>query len=151
MAAEPKSELILQNLKTSLQGIDGSDPYWTTVASVRLTPSVPQDLEGEEKPGLLIIPSGEPTVIEHKPDYHDRRVMHVGIIGVLSRAKSDDGTALRRLMKDISVAVMADVTRGGNATMTKVDKQLDASNIFGDLSVCEIELSIIYHCDGRVE
>ena len=55
MAAESKRELILQNLKTTLEGINGEDPYWTEVKTVKRVPFVPTEFEGEDKPGLLIV------------------------------------------------------------------------------------------------
>jgi hypothetical protein len=148
---ESTRELILQNLKTTLEGIDGTGDYWTTVASVKRVPSVPTQFEGEDKPGLLIVATGEREEIVNQPGYHDRRDMRVGIIGVMDRPAADEGTALNRFMKDVGIAVMADVTRGGNASQTFIKSRLDASNLFGDLGLFEMELSIIYHCDARTE
>ena len=151
MADESKRELILQNLKTTLEGINGEGPYWTEVKKVRRVPYVPTEFEGEEKPGLLIIATGEPEDIENQPGYHDKRDLKVGIVGVMDRPQDDIGTAVNRFMKDVGIAVMADVTRGGHATQTFKTRQLDASNLFGDLCLFEIELNIRYHCDGRSE
>lgn len=151
MATESKRELILQNLKTTLEGINGLDPYWTAVQSVKRMPFVPTEFEGEDKPGLLIVATGEPEEMENQHNYHDRRDLRVGIIGVMDRPGNDEGTAINRFMRDVSIAVMNDVTRGGYAAMTFKTRQLDASNLFGDLCLFEIELSIIYHCDGRTE
>jgi len=151
MATEPIRELILQNLKTTLEGINGENPYWTAVKTVRRVPFVPTEFEGEEKPGLLIVATGEPETIENQPSYHDKHDLRVGIVGVMDRPKDDVGTAVNRFMKDVGVAVMADVLRGGYASQTFKTSQLDASNLFGDLCLFEIELNIRYHCDGRSE
>jgi len=148
---ESKRELILQNLETTLGAIDGDDPFWTEVKSVKRVPFVPMEFEGEDKPGLLIVATGEPETIENQFNYHDKRDLKIGIVGVLDRPRGDQGTAINRFMKDVSIAVMADVTRGGLASMTFKTRQLDASNLFGDLAMFEIELSIRYHCDGREE
>lgn len=151
MANESKRELIFQNLKTTLEGINGEDPYWTEVKSVKRVPFVPTEFEGEDKPGLLIVSTGEPETIENQHGYHDKRDLKVGIIGVMDRPAGDIGTAVNRFMKDVGVVVMDDVTRGGNATQTFKVSQLDASNLFNDLCIFEIELNIRYHCDGRNE
>jgi len=148
---ESTRELILQNLKSTLESIDGNDPYWTNVRSVRRVPVVPTEFEGEEKPGLLIVATGEPETIENQSGYHDKRDISVGIIGVIDRPKSDEGTLINRFMKDVGIAVMLDVTRGGYAAQTFKVRQLDASNLFGDLCLFEIELTIRYHCDAREE
>ena len=151
MATESKRELILQNLKTTLEEIDGNDPYWTEVKEVKRVPFLPTEFEGEDKPGLMIVSSGEPESIDNKPGYHDRRNLNLGIVGILDRPSGDIGTAVTRFMKDIHIALMVDVTRGGNATETFIVRQLDASNLFGDYGLFEIELNIIYHCDARLE
>ena len=148
---ESKRELILANLVTTLEGINGVDPYWTKVAKVRRAAFVPTEFEGEEKPGLLVVATGEPEKIESKPGFQEKRDLRVGIIGVMDRPHADEGTAINRFMKDVSRAVMADVTRGGLSTMTFKTYQLDQSNLFGDLGLFEMELSITYHCDGRNE
>lgn len=149
--AESKRELILQNIRTTLEGIDGEDPYWTEVKSVKRVPFVPTQFEGEEKPGLLVIATGEREEVENQPAHHDRRTMPVGIIGVMDRPAGDEGAAANRFMQDVTRAMMADVTRGGLASMTFKTYQLDGSNTFGDLAVFEIEFNIRYHCDGREE
>jgi len=151
MAEEPKRELILQDLETTLTAIDGEGPYWTEVKTVKRVPLVPTEFEGEDKPALLIVATGEPEEIENQMSYHDKRDLRVGIIGVMDRPKDDTGTAINRFMKDVGVAVMVDVTRGGYASQTFKTRQLDASNLFGDLCLFEIELTIRYHCDGRNE
>jgi len=151
MATESKREMILQNLKTTLEGINGENPYWTDVKKVRRVPFVPTEFEGEEKPGLLIVATGEPEEIENQHGYHDKRDLKVGIVGVMDRPEGDVGTAVNRFMKDVGIAVMADTTRGRYATQTFKTRQLDASNLFGDLCLFEIELNIRYHCDGREE
>lgn len=148
---ESTRELILQNLKTVLGDIDGTGDYWTAVRSVKRVPYVPSDLESGEKPGLLIIATGEPETIENQPNYRDKRDLAVGIVGVLDRPVGDEGTAINRFMADVSRAVMADVTRGGKASMTFKRSQLDGSNLFGDLGAFELEFIVRYHCDGREE
>jgi len=148
---ESKRELILQNLKTTLTAINGVDPYWTDVQSVKRVASAPTEFEGEEKPGILILSTGEPEEVENQHAYHDRRTLKIGIIGILDKTSSDEGTSINRFMKDVARDVMADVTRGGNATQTFVTRRLDVSNLFGDLGIFEMELSIIYHCDAREE
>lgn len=151
MVTESKRELILQNLKTTLEGINGEEPYWTAVKSVKRVPFVPTEFEGEEKPGLLIMATGEPEEIENQHGYHDKHDLKVGIVGIMDRPAGDEGTAVNRFMKDVCVAVMADSKRGGHASQTFKTSQLDASNLFGDLCLFEIELNIRYHCDGRNE
>lgn len=160
MASESKRELIIQNLKTTLEGIDGNDPYWTGVRSVKRVNTVPTDLEGEEKPGLLIVLPGEQETNEPKHGYHDVRTIKVGIIGIIDVQNNEDdykGRAVNRFMKDVTVAVMADVTRGDfsatetNASMTMKTYQQDLSNLFGDLGIFEMELLIRYHCDAKIE
>ena len=151
MAEESKREMILQDLETTLTAIDGKDPYWTEVKTVKRVPFVPTEFEGEEKPALLIVATGEPEEIENQMSYHDKRDLKVGIIGVMDRPEGDKGTAINRFMKDVSVAVMIDVTRGRYASQIFKTRQLDASNLFLDLCLFEIELSIRYHCDGRNE
>lgn len=148
---ESKRELILANLQTTLEGIDGKEPYWTAVKKVKRIPIIPTDFKGEEKPGLLIAATGEPESIEHKHNFQDVRDLKAGIIGVMNRPANDTGTSINRFMKDVHVAVMADVTRGGNASMTAITSQLDVSNLFGDLCLFEMEVSIRYHCDAREE
>jgi hypothetical protein len=148
---ESKRELILQNLESTLAVIDGTGEFWTKVRSIRRVTVVPNEFEREDKPGLMIVATGEPETIENQPCYRDKRVMSVGIVGVLDRPRDDEGTAVNRFMKDVAIAVMADVTRGGYAGMTFKKSQNDFSNLFGDLGIFEIELSIEYHCDGRRE
>jgi hypothetical protein len=151
VADESKRELILQNLKSALEGIDGDDPYWTEIKTVRRVPAVPTDFEGEEKPALLIIATGGSEDIENQHGYHDRRTMKVGIVGVMDRPADDEGAALNRLMQDVGIAAMADQTRGGYASATFKTFQVDHSNLFGDLCLFETELAIRYHVDGRTE
>lgn len=151
MASESTRELILQNMKTSLEAIDGEDPYWTEVTTVRRVPLVPTEFEGEEKPGLLIVQTSAPETVEHKHNYHDVRNMEVGVIGVIDRPAGDVGAVVNRFMKDVSIALMADVTRGGNASMTFKQFQTDLSNLFLDLCLFEMGFVIRYHCDGRLE
>lgn len=148
---ESKRELILQELKMTLAGINGTGDYWTTVRSVKRVPVVPSEFEREDKPGLLIVATGEPETIENQPSFRDKRDLKIGIIGVLDRAHGDEGTEVNRFMADVHRAVMADVTRGGNANMTFVTRQLDVSNLFGDLGIFEIELNVRYFCDARAE
>jgi len=85
MAEEPKRELILQDLETTLTAIDGEGPYWTEVKTVKRVPLVPTEFEGEDKPALLIVATGEPEEIENQMSYHDKRDLRVGIIGVMDR------------------------------------------------------------------
>ena len=154
MADEPKRELIVQNLKTTLEGIDGQEPYWTEVKSVKRVNTVPSDLEGEEKPGLLIALPGAEESNEPKHNFHDVRTMKVGIVGIIDVQNESDeykGRLVNRFMKDVSAAVMVDVTRGKQASMTEKTFQQDLSNLFGDLGLFEMELNIRYHCDGKIE
>jgi len=154
MADEPKRELIIQNLKTTLEGIDGNDPYWTDVRSVKRVNTVPSDLEGEEKPGLLIMLPGAEESNEPKHNFHDVRTMKVGIVGIIDVQNESDetkGQLVNRFIKDVSLAVMADVTREKKASMTEKTFQRDLSNLFGDLGLFEMELAIRYHCDAKIE
>ena len=151
MATESKMEMILQNLKTVLATIDGEDGYWTEVKSVKRVPFVPTEFQGEDKPGILIVATGEPEIIENQHSYHDKRDLKVGIIGVLDRPENDEGTAINRFMKDIGIAIMLDPTRGGYANQTFKVSQSDESNLFGDLCLLVIEINIRYHVDGREE
>ena len=160
MATESKRELIIQNLKTTLEGINGSDPYWTDVRSVTRVNTLPTDFEGEEKPSLKIVLPGEQETNEPKHGYHDVRTMRIGIVGILDVQNNDEdfkGQAVNRFMKDVTVAVMADVTRGAfsdtekNASDTRKTYQQDLSNLFGDLGIFEMELAIRYHCEAKVE
>lgn len=148
---ESKRELILANLKTTLAAINGVDPYWTTVKSVKRVPTVPTQFEATEKPGLLIVATGEPETIENLPGFRDRRTMAVGIIGVLDLLSTDEGTQVDRFIKDVNIAVKADVTRGGYASMTFTKSQNDATGLFRDLGIFEIELAIVYHCNAQEE
>jgi len=148
---ESTRELILQNVVATLEGIDGEEPYWNEVKSVKRVPTMPTDLEGEEKPGILVSATGEPERIENQKSWHDRRDLRVGVVGIMDSPADDTGTAVNRFMKDVGIAMMADVTRGGKATMTFRTYQTDLSNLFGDLCIFEMEFSIIYHCDGRLE
>ena len=148
-AAEPKRELILANLKTTLAAINGAGYYWTTVKTVKRVPSVPADLEGEQKPGLLIVATGEKETIENEFSNRDRCTMAVGIIGVLNRPAADEGAAINRFMQDVRLAIMADPSRGGYATMTSLSSEIDFSNLFGDLCAFEMEIHIRYHCNAK--
>lgn len=148
---ESKRELILQNLKTALESIDGEDPYWTSVNSVRRVPSMPTEFLTEEKPGILVLATEEPEEIKNEPAFQEKHDLRVGIVGVLDRTTGDEGTALNRFMADVNRAVMADVTRGGYASMTFKKSQVDVSHLFTDLMVFDVEFAIRYHGDGREE
>jgi len=151
MAVESTRENILANIVTTLAGINGAGDYWTNITTVKRVLEIPTDLEGEEKPAILVVPTGEIELIENKHAYQDVHTMPVGVIGVLDRAEADTGTAINRLMKDISIAMMADVTRGSYASMTWKRSQTDQSVYFSTLSLCEMDFAIRWHCDGRNE
>jgi hypothetical protein len=148
---ESKRELILQNLKTVLGGINGVDPYWTEVKHVKRVPFVPNQFEATEKPGLLIVVTGQPEEITNLLGYQDKRSMKVGIVGVIDRTASDEGTLVNRFMKDVGIRIMLDPKRGGYASMTFRRSQTDFSNLFQDLGMFEMVFDIEYHCDGRLE
>lgn len=150
MADESKRELILADIATTL-AITAGSTYWTTVEKVTRVLSIPQDLQGEARPGILVIASGQPEEIEQQHSNRSVHTMAVGIIGILNRQPGDIGTALNRFMKDITVAMATDTTRGGNASMTWVRSKLDASNAFGPIAVCEMDFAIRYHTDSREE
>ena len=138
-------------MESTLGAITGIDPFWTEVKSVRRVPAVPTEFENEEKPGLLLVATGEAETIENQHSFRDRRTLKAGVIGVINRPRNDEGTVVNRFMKDVSIAVMADISRGGLASMTFKTRQLDASNLFNDLCIFEMEFEIIYFCDGREE
>jgi len=150
-AVESTRENILANIVTALAAIDGTGDYWTNIITSKRVLEIPTDLEVEEKPAIMVITAGAVELIENQHSYHDVHTMPVGIIGVLDRTETDIGTAINRLMKDISIAMIADVTRGGYASMTWKRSQVDQSVYFGNLGVCEMEFAIRWHCDGREE
>ena len=150
-AAEATRESILADIATTLATIDGTGDYWTAVISIKRVLEVPTNLEIEEKPAILIVPTGAVEQIENQHAYHDVHTMPIGIVGILDRSETDVGTAINRFMKDISIAMIADVTRGGYASMTWKRSQTDQSAYFGRLAVCELEFAIRWHCDGREE
>ena len=152
MAVEATRENILANIVTVLSTIDGTGDYWTNVISVNRVLEIPADLEVEEKPAIMVIPTGAVELIENQHSYNDVHTMPVGIVGILDRSDTGNrGQAINRLMKDISIDMIADVTRGGYASMTWKRSQIDQSVYFGSLEVCEMEFAIRWHCDGRNE
>lgn len=150
-ATESVRELILQNIATTLATIDGEDPYWTPVAHVQRVIAIPSEFNDDQKPGILVLNGGQQEEITTHHSYQVMHDMPIGIIGVMDRAEGDVGALANRFIKDVTIAMMADVTRGGYATDTRKTYQVDQSNLFGDLVIIEIEFNIRYHTDGREE
>ncbi len=117
MAAEPIRELILQDCESSLGAIDGTGAYHHALVSVeRGKPAVPEDLKALP---AAFIQEGEEMNVQDINLLVSRRLSIT--VEMWVRSDQDDlPTLTNRALGDLELALMADLTRGGQAIDTEV-------------------------------
>ena len=110
--------LILDNLKTTLEGIDGTGNYSSTVDHVHRHMRTFNEVIGD-RPVICIVPMEEEY--EHNPGQQIRVIFSVELLCFISAASEDARiNALNDLLDDLFIALYADPTRGGYAHETQI-------------------------------
>lgn len=148
-----KRRLILDQLQTQLEGINGTGSYSTTVANVFRHAMTWNEVEQPARPALCIVPR------ESVPTYHPcsevKVTFHIDILGYVDGDVSgydlDDTTAedarinaLNDLIDDIWIALRSDPTLGGNAiTVNVIEERTDEADELGQEAV-RVSLAVVY-------
>jgi hypothetical protein len=132
----PRRRLILQDLRTTLQGITPANGYHTTVARVSRTWPTRSLLDSGPRAYVGIMPG--PRRTEYEPAYECLCRLTVEVVGLIAvevdpvTAATLTGTALEDALEDkveeacnefeddLTVAVHVDPTRGGYASETRI-------------------------------
>jgi hypothetical protein len=113
---EPIRERILQHCENSLRAIDGTEPYWSTLADVERGRPVPGDLK---RLAVAFIDEGDEAVSQDTSLLNTRLLP----LTVEVRVRSDAGslpTVGNRMLADVERALTVDPTRGGLAKYTRL-------------------------------
>jgi len=142
--AGTKQELILQNLKTTLEAITAGDDYDATVNLVQRKSTVIQSLPTGDVPALFIIAGMEE--LQHDAGERIRAEFKIGIVGFI-RASGEPGAQCLALIGDVKKAVETEWTRGGNASNTMVLWSDNLGVSQEPLEGFEMEIQVLYHYD----
>lgn len=123
---EPRDFRILQSLQAALQAISADDGYFHTVQSVavKLDPNADvEDLIGQSavRPFALLEIAHQPFT--YQPSFRVSYDIDVKVHFVTDSDVTNDDSFLKtitRLWADVETAVTQDVTRGGDATDTRI-------------------------------
>lgn len=116
---DPVEERILENIKTTLTGINGAPTYNTTVKQVVEFEAWDDDLI---TPACMVLAEASQ---EEDSEFSDRQVvtLEFRIVAVLSQwTQSSARQATSRFAADIKLALLADITRGGHARDTHITR-----------------------------
>jgi len=107
---------VMENLVSTLEGIDGASPYRTAVKHVEVVEK--SALEIPTYPAVAVYPA----LIEYADDrpHIVTCTMTCSLMPVI-RSMTTPFVKLYDLIEDIRIALTADVTRGGNAILTRVE------------------------------
>lgn len=112
--ADSVRELIEQNVKTTLEGVTIANGYQVNILQVfrygQPFPATP------ECPAAQIIPEGETYEPAPHPLYTAKLTLMVALLVEAEVGKV--AKAINDILADVTKALMADVTRGGNAVRT---------------------------------
>lgn len=114
----PRRKSILDNVQTSLEAIDGSGDYKTTVATVKnyLVPFDHEELGAASMPWVGYMPGLERFT--PRPNKQMISVMPLTVLAHVNTTFTNKTANLTDLQDDIIAALGADTTRGGYAVRT---------------------------------
>lgn len=138
-----KRELILANLITTLEGITTGEGYSMTVRKVSRQFQMPDQVN--DFPWLYVY--SEDERLTHEPDFEERSIWTVGILGYIKLQQSLKSTEMEKLIGDVKKVVMVDTTRGGNCTSTVVDSIVNLTGEPSPFGIFAVLLQIVYHYD----
>lgn len=144
---------IVEDLKTTLEGINGAAPYNTKIKSVFKHTRTWNEVEPEIRPAICIHVG--PCVAEHQPAQCLKVRFTVDLICFLSECGDEDAqyTAFSELVDDLFVALYSDQTRGAaaagggarNAVSTSIETwNTDMPDDCGQETL-RMTLLIVYH------
>lgn len=122
MASESIRQQVITNLMTNLAAISKTSGYWNDISSSQVADwLVPIDaVEASEMPKLMIT-SGVEGVDRKHASHIDSSTWEVVIIGYVHSTDMDEiRTMLERLIRDVRIAVLADMTFGGLSIRVKI-------------------------------
>ena len=115
--ATPSRKLIVDNIKTTLEGITVAGGYKTTVAKVEVLAKTWLQVAEVVRPWLGIVP--KETMYQHLPGGLVRSTFKIDIIGhVIKGTYAEKRERLANLLDDQWAALNVDDTRGSNAVST---------------------------------
>ena len=119
----PQRRAILQNIKTTLEGITTGADFNLTVSLVETLLRIYDEIALSDKPWLGILPEIERA--EFLPAGQIRMVLPVQVLGYIegdgvdqAAIQEDTLDQINELHDDVIVAMVADQGRGGNAVST---------------------------------
>ena len=113
--AASRTELILADIKTALEGVQGGAGYSNTVRHVSRDFVPPEDLHGTMLPALFVTYESEDDA--EFTQEQDEGFIRIGVTAI-AQAMTGLSTVLNSLIKDVHKALMADRTRSGLASDT---------------------------------
>lgn len=144
---EPREFRILQSLQTALRGIATADGYFHDVAAVavKLDPNAEvETLIAEASGRPFIVLELRPDVWAYQPANRAQLTLPVTVHFVNDSNVADDDSFLKtitRLWADVETALAADITRGGDATDTRINGR-DFRSFDGGLAWAIVPLTI---------
>ena len=120
MPTEPTSELVLQNIVSTLRSVDAGGTYWTTIRNAFVGDDAA--VAEHDTPAAYVIPyttdmDGEGRSLTDAI----RHEMRVEVRLVLTSRDANGSTHFERYIADVIRALYVDRTRGGNAVHTIVE------------------------------
>lgn len=142
--ATPYRKAILNNLISTLQTITVLNGFDTTVALVELQAKVPEQVPPDKKPFIGVVP-----LKEHYEYLSNRQFRITWEIGLILQIKDTTfelrSTTLNNFIDDVINALHLDITRSGNAVMTKiVSIETDEADVTSS-GTAEIMLNVVYN------
>lgn len=146
--SEPVSELILQNVKTALEGIVAGDDYFHTVRHVEINDGT--HVAGHKHPAAFIKPydtdmDGEGETVSDGIEH--RMPMDVDLV---YQGRTSGPTQFERLIRDGITALYADRSRGGLATHTIIDgvSRSYPGDPQQDIYVATLRVRVVFRTNG---
>lgn len=141
---DPVADLILANIKSTLESIQAGATYRNSVKKVAHVA-----LNSAEFTSFPAIAIGPPSF--RMSDSQSRRIavdMSL-VLGLVVHSSTDPAKAARSLFEDVSLALRADVTRGDNASDTHVlSNSPQVPDISDPVFGTEVEIHVHYrHLD----
>lgn len=145
----PNRQLIIDNIKTTLESITVANGYKTTVHTVEILVENWETVGGNERPWIGFKPNSQ--TIETMPFNTMRARLPFSLVAHVNTAsKALTKTALDNLHDDIIAALLSDITRGGNAcftTITSHDDDIgnsDSTDSRGVGGTLRVEFEVVY-------
>lgn len=143
----PIKLLILDDLLTTLAGINGGTAYYTTVAVATRVDTMPIDMG--MYPAIILVPEGT----NYDPPGQVTTLAIKGHMRVeatlIVRTRSDAVVDLENFIRDVHKAILIDPTRGDLA----IDTKLNSDEVFyptdneEPVAVAKLSIEIIYRTD----